>query len=165
MRSGQIYWKIESICAGIGNVGEALVEHLTNEGAQVFISDINQDRLEDVRNKYQAVIYGGNNLYAEEMDIYAPCALGATINDETIFQLKAKVIAGAANNQLADELKHGKMLRERDIVYAPDFLINAGGIINVYAELEAYGKQEIIRKTENIYNTTLEIPKRLLRKG
>lgn len=142
---------------GIGNVGEALVEHLTNEGAKVFITDISRERLESVRDKYNATIYEGQNLYEEAMDIYAPCALGATINDETIFQLKAKVIAGAANNQLAEEKKHGMILRERGIVYAPDFLINAGGIINVYAELENYGKQEIMRKTENIYNTTLEI--------
>lgn len=142
---------------GIGNVGEALVEHLTNEGAKVFISDLNRERLEYVRDKYKAAIYEGDNLYGEAMDIYAPCALGATVNDETVHQLKAKVIAGAANNQLADEQKHGTMLRERGIVYAPDFLINAGGIINVYAELENYGKHEIIRKTENIYNTTLEI--------
>ena len=113
--------------------------------------------MEYVRDKYNVNIYEGENLYSEEMDIYAPCALGATINDETIDQLKAKVIAGAANNQLANELKHGLLLRERGIVYAPDFLINAGGIINVYAELENYGKQEIVRKTENIYNTTLEI--------
>ncbi|MDC7996261.1 Glu/Leu/Phe/Val family dehydrogenase [Altibacter sp. HG106] len=142
---------------GIGNVGEALVEHLSNEGAQVYVSDINQDRLEEVRDKYGVNIYGGNNLYAEEMDIYAPCALGATVNDLTIDQLKAKVIAGAANNQLEEETRHGAILREKGIVYAPDFLINAGGIINVYAELENYGRQEIIRKTENIYNTTLEI--------
>ncbi|QIE58927.1 Glu/Leu/Phe/Val dehydrogenase [Rasiella rasia] len=142
---------------GIGNVGESLVEHLSNEGAKVYISDINQERLEEVRDKYSVEIYGGNNIYAEEMDIYAPCALGATVNDETINQLTAKVIAGAANNQLADENKHGLILKQKGIVYAPDFLINAGGIINVYAELENYGKQEIIRKTENIYNTTLEI--------
>ena len=142
---------------GIGNVGESLVEHLSNEGAKVYISDINQERLEMVRDTYSVEIYGGDNLYAEEMDIYAPCALGATINDTTINQFKAKVIAGAANNQLANEQKHGLLLREKGIVYAPDFLINAGGIINVYAELENYGKQEIIRKTENIYNTTLEI--------
>lgn len=142
---------------GIGNVGEALVEHLTNEGAKVFIADISQERLEEVRDKYGAAIYGGNNLYAEEMDIYAPCALGATINDTTIHQIKAKIIAGAANNQLADELKHSLRLKEMGIVYAPDFLINAVGIINVYAELENYGKQEIMRKTENIFNTTLEI--------
>ena len=142
---------------GIGNVGEALVEHLSNEGAKVVISDINQERLEEVRDKYSVSIYEGSNLYAEEMDIYAPCALGATVNDSTLPQLKAKVIAGAANNQLANEDIHGMLLREKGIVYAPDFLINAGGIINVYAELENYGKQEIIRKTENIYNTTLEI--------
>ena len=142
---------------GIGNVGEALVENLTNEGAKIFIADINQEQLERVRDKYGVNIYGGENLYTEEMDIYAPCALGATINDETVYQLKAKVIAGAANNQLANENVHGAILRERGIVYAPDFLINAGGIINVYAELENYGKKEIIRKTENIYNTTLEI--------
>jgi len=142
---------------GIGNVGEALVENLSNEGAKVFISDLNRERLEQVRDKYSVSIYEGDNIYAEKMDIYAPCALGATINDETINQLQAKVIAGAANNQLADEAKHGAVLREKGIIYAPDFLINAGGIINVYAELENYGRQEIIRKTENIYNTTLEI--------
>ncbi|MAM28486.1 MAG: leucine dehydrogenase [Flavobacteriaceae bacterium] len=150
---------------GIGNVGEALVEHLSNEGAKVYIADINQDRLAEVRDKYNVEIYGGSNIYAEDMDIYAPCALGATVNDETIHQIKAKVIAGAANNQLADENKHGTLLQERGIVYAPDFLINAGGIINVYAELENYGKQEIIRKTENIYNTTLEILNTAATKG
>ncbi|RKE92197.1 Glu/Leu/Phe/Val family dehydrogenase [Ichthyenterobacterium magnum] len=142
---------------GIGHVGEALVEHLVNEGANVTIADINQERLESIKSKYGVTIYEGNDIYSEPMDIYAPCALGATINDETVYKLKAKVVAGAANNQLADETVHGKLLQDRGIVYAPDFLINAGGIINVYAELENYGKQEIIRKTENIYNTTLEI--------
>ncbi|WP_296312866.1 Glu/Leu/Phe/Val family dehydrogenase [Winogradskyella sp. UBA3174] len=142
---------------GIGNVGEALVEHLVNEGANVTIADISQERLEEVRSKYGATIYGGNDIYSEPMDIYAPCALGATVNDDTIYKLRAKIVAGAANNQLADEVKHGKILQDIGIVYAPDFLINAGGIINVYAELENYDRQEIMRKTENIYNTTLEI--------
>ena len=142
---------------GIGHVGESLVEHLTNEGAKVVISDINHERLDQVSTKYGASIYTGTDIYSEKMDIYAPCALGATINDDTVFNMKAKVIAGAANNQLATEERHGVLLRERGIVYAPDFLINAGGIINVYAELEGYDKQEIMRKTENIYNTTLEI--------
>lgn len=142
---------------GIGHVGEALVEHLTNEGAKVIIADINEERLQAVSKTYGAEIYRGADIYTEEMDIYAPCALGATVNDDSISKLKAKVIAGAANNQLADEVKHGAMLREKGIAYAPDFLINAGGIINVYAELEGYGRTEIMRKTENIYNTTLEI--------
>jgi len=142
---------------GIGNVGEALVEHLVNEGAVVTISDISQERMEDVSSKFGVNIYNGTDIYSEAMDIYAPCALGATINDSTIHKLKAKIIAGAANNQLENEARHGALLQDKGIVYAPDFLINAGGIINVYAELEDYNRQEIMRKTENIYNTTLEI--------
>lgn len=142
---------------GIGHVGEVVVEHLSGEGADIYITDISQDRLEEVSKKYGATIYTGADLYTEEWDIYAPCALGATINDDTVNKLNTKVIAGAANNQLSDEQKHGKILMERGIVYAPDFLINAGGIINVYAELEGYDRKEVMRKTENIYNTTLQI--------
>ena len=144
---------------GIGHVGEVLVKHITDEGGNVLISDINEARLQQVSKTYGATIYT-NDVYNADVDIYAPCALGATVNDETITKLKAKIVAGAANNQLADENKHGAQLRERGIVYAPDFLINAGGIINVYAELENYGKKEIISKTENIYDTTLEILKK-----
>ncbi|MGB7843424.1 MAG: Glu/Leu/Phe/Val dehydrogenase dimerization domain-containing protein [Salinimicrobium sp.] len=142
---------------GIGHVGEVLVEYLAKEGAQVFISDLNKDRLQEVSSRYNTKIFEGEDVYSANVDIYAPCALGATVNDETIERLKATIIAGAANNQLADDRKHGLILREKGIVYAPDFLINAGGIINVYAELEGYGKKEIMEKTENIYNTTLEI--------
>lgn len=144
---------------GIGHVGESLVEYLTKENAIVFITDINKERLREVSVKYGAYLYEEDDIYSADMDIYAPCALGATINDDALKKLKVKVIAGAANNQLADEQRHGKMLVEKGIVYAPDFLINAGGIINVYAELEGYNKDEILRKTENIYNTTLEILK------
>ncbi|MDT7832195.1 Glu/Leu/Phe/Val dehydrogenase [Flavobacteriaceae bacterium S356] len=142
---------------GIGHVGETLVKHITDEGAQVIINDINEKRLEELSKKYNANVVLGNDIYGLDIDIYAPCALGATVNDDTIHQLKAKVIAGAANNQLADEVKHGRLLKEKGIAYAPDFLINAGGIINVYAELEGYNKEESLRKTENIFNTTLEI--------
>ena len=103
---------------GIGHVGETLVEHLTKEGAIVTITDINEARLQEVGAKYGAKIYTGNDLYSADVDIYSPCALGATINDETIGKLKAKVIAGAANNQLANEQVHGKMLMDRGILYA-----------------------------------------------
>jgi len=142
---------------GIGHVGEALVEYLTKEGALVTITDINEERLYEVGKKYNATVYTGSDVYSEAVDIYAPCAMGATINDDTVRKIQAKVIAGAANNQLANEVVHGAILQERGILYAPDFLINAGGIINVYAELAHYGKAEIMAKTENIYNTTLEI--------
>ncbi|RDI13164.1 Glu/Leu/Phe/Val dehydrogenase dimerization domain-containing protein [Flavobacterium sp. AG291] len=142
---------------GTGHVGETLIDYLTKEGALVQISDINEARMQEVSAKYGATIYTGEDVYAADVDIYAPCALGATINDATIDKLKAKVIAGAANNQLANELVHGKILQEKGILYAPDFLINAGGIINVYAEIVGYDSAEAMRRTENIYNTTLEI--------
>ncbi len=142
---------------GIGHVGETLVDYLTKEGAKVIISDINETRLLEIGNTYNAQIYTGNDLYSVDVDIYAPCALGATINDDTIYKINAKVIAGAANNQLANENRHGAILQDKGIAYAPDFLINAGGIINVYAEIVHYDKAESMRKTENIYNTTLEI--------
>lgn len=142
---------------GIGHVGETIVELITKEGAEVIINDINKAQLEIISKKYGATIHHDLDVYGLDVDIYSPCALGATINDNTIHNFKAKVIAGAANNQLQDEIKHGKLLREKGIAYAPDFLINAGGIINVYAEIVGYGKEEIKRKTENIYNTTLEI--------
>ncbi|PKH52629.1 leucine dehydrogenase [Tenacibaculum sp. Bg11-29] len=142
---------------GVGHVGETLVKHITDEGAKVILNDINEARLEELSKKFGANVVLGNDIYGLDVDIYAPCALGATVNDESISQLKAKVIAGAANNQLADELKHGKLLREKGIAYAPDFLINAGGIINVYAEIAGYDKAESIKRTENIYNTTLDI--------
>lgn len=141
---------------GIGNVGETLVKHLTNEGAEVYITDLSEERVAEVAQKYQAKAFTGD-VYSADVDIYAPCALGATINDDTIEKIKAQVIAGAANNQLADEQKHGKRLQERGIVYAPDFLINAGGIINVFGEIANYGSEEALRRTENIYNTTLDI--------
>jgi leucine dehydrogenase len=142
---------------GIGHVGETLVDYLTKEGAQVIIADINEEKLYEVAAKYNAQVFNGDDLYSADVDIYAPCAMGATINDSTVNKIKAKVIAGAANNQLANENTHGLILQERGILYAPDFLINAGGIINVYAELAHYDKAEIMRKTENIFNTTLEI--------
>ena len=91
------------------------------------------------------------------MDIYAPCALGATINDETIGKLKCNIVAGAANNQLKDEQKHGMALIERGILYAPDYLINAGGLINCYSELEGYNRERAMQKTEIIYPRALEI--------
>lgn len=121
-----------------------------------MINDIHEDTLDRISNTYNATIVR-ENLYDLDMDIYAPCALGATVNDETIGRLKAEVIAGAANNQLADELRHGTMLREKGIVYAPDFLINAGGLINVYSEIAKYDRAEALRRTEDIYNTTLTI--------
>ncbi|MEZ4722797.1 MAG: Glu/Leu/Phe/Val dehydrogenase [Flavobacteriales bacterium] len=140
---------------GAGNVGGYLVDHLMKEGAKVMIADIFQDKIQSVVSEHPTVeVVDPNNIAAIDMDIYAPCALGATLNDETIPQLKCQIVAGAANNQLAKEEVHGKMLLDRGIIYAPDFLINAGGLINCYSELEGYNRDRAFENAENIYTTT-----------
>lgn len=141
---------------GIGHVGETLVKHLSEAGAEVLINDIHRDRMEEVASTYGAKIHEGD-VFAAEYDIYAPCALGATLNPESIQRLSAGIVAGAANNQLADEQRDGLDLMERGVLYAPDFLINAGGLINVYSEIAKYDRAESLRRTENIYDTTLQI--------
>jgi leucine dehydrogenase len=146
------------VVQGVGQVGKYLIEYLVKEGAEVMITDIFEDKLKLVAKNTGATVVDPNVIYDLNMDIYAPCALGATINDETIDRLKCGVIAGAANNQLKDEVKHGKILLEKGIVYAPDFLINAGGVINVGAEyLGGYIKEIVYQQTEKIYDTCLGI--------
>ena len=161
--SAKYKWGSESLegktilVQGVGHVGENLVKHTTEEGAKVFITDINEEKLAEVAEKYGAEIIMGDSIYDMDMDIYAPCALGATLNTDTIKRLKCKIVAGAANNQLEDEVVHGKMIKDKGIVYAPDFLINAGGLINVYSEINGYNREQSLDKTKKIYDTTLEI--------
>ena len=142
---------------GVGHVGENLVKHLVEEGADVIVNDINKTNLKRVSELYNCQTIEGNMIYDLDIDIYSPCALGATINDTTIEQFKCEIIAGAANNQLQDEDKHADMLQEIGILYAPDFLINAGGLINVYSEINGYDREKAITQTRKIYDTTLEI--------
>lgn len=145
---------------GIGHVGEYLVKHLTDEGAKVYITDINEEALKRVAAKYKAEVVGVNAIYDLDIDIYAPCALGATLNDDTLSRLKCSIIAGAANNQLKQEDKHGKIVMEKGLIYAPDFMINAGGVINCYAEVADLTEAWAMAKAEDIYNTTANILKR-----
>jgi leucine dehydrogenase len=142
---------------GIGHVGESLVGHLTKEGAKVYINDISEERLKAAADKYKAEIVSADTMFDLDIDIYAPCALGATVNDDTLSKLKCKIICGAANNQLADEKKHGEMVMKKGILYSPDFVVNAGGIINVYYELEGYNRERALAHAENIYDTTWNI--------
>lgn len=143
---------------GIGNVGSVLVDHLVKEGAKVFVTDIFEDRIATVTKKYPEVEFvDGEKIFDLDIDIYAPCALGATINDDSLKRLKCAIICGAANNQLADENVHGKIVMEKGILYAPDFVVNAGGLINVYSEVAKYGREYALAQTENIYKTTAAI--------
>jgi leucine dehydrogenase len=144
---------------GVGQVGTHLVEYLVKENADVYVSDIYEEKVKNISQKFSSVkTLSQEELYDFDMDIYSPCALGATLNDNTISRLKCKIVAGAANNQLKDELKHGYMLIDRGITYAPDFVINAGGLINVYNEfLGNYNRVRVFEQAENIYGTCLNI--------
>jgi leucine dehydrogenase len=143
---------------GAGHVGQYLIGHLVAEGATVMVSDIDAAKLKAAVDKYPGIkVVDNASIFDLEMDIYAPCALGATLNDESIAKLKCAIVAGAANNQLADENVHGPMLVKKGIVYGPDFLINAGGVINVAAELDGYNLGKVNSAVERIYNRTLDI--------
>lgn len=150
---------------GVGHVGEYLVSHLKEEGAEIFISDIHEDTLSNVANKYGAKVVGLDEIYSIDMDIYAPCALGATVNDDTLAQLKCSIIAGAANNQLKDESVHGVAVKDKDILYVPDFMLNAGGVINCYAEVKGLSAEWAMGKAEEIYNRTIDIINRSSEEG
>jgi leucine dehydrogenase len=141
---------------GLGHVGYYLCQNLASEGARLVVTDIDQERIQRVVHEFGAQAVEPNAIYGVEADIYAPSALGATINDETIPQLKVQIVAGAANNVLA-EARHGDELHKRGILYAPDYVANAGGLINVYGELNGWTSERAMRKAGEIYTTLLRI--------
>ncbi|WP_027724362.1 Leu/Phe/Val dehydrogenase [Tuberibacillus calidus] len=141
---------------GVGNVAYALCEYLHKEGANLILTDINEAALDRAVKAFDAKAVAPNEIYGVECDIFSPCALGAIINDDTIPQLKAKVIAGSANNQLKDE-RHGDIIHEKGIVYAPDYVINAGGVINVADELMGYNRERAMKKVEGLYDNLMKI--------
>ncbi|RLQ98293.1 branched-chain amino acid dehydrogenase [Falsibacillus albus] len=147
---------------GVGNVAFNLCRHLHEEGANLIVTDINKEAVQRAVEEFGAKAVDPNEIYSVPCDIFAPCALGAVVNDDTIPQLKAKVIAGAANNQLK-ETRHGDTIHEMGIVYAPDYVINAGGVINVADELYGYNRDRAMKRVEQIYNNVekvFEIAKR-----
>lgn len=150
---------------GVGHVGEYLVEFLSKEGAEVFISDIHEPTLKRVSEKYGAKVVGLDEIYDIDMDIYAPCALGATINDDTLSRLKCSIISGAANNQLKTESIHGQAVMDKGIIYAPDFALNAGGVINCYVEVEELSTEWALNKADEIYTTIYDIVNRSQKEG
>ncbi|MFP3124455.1 branched-chain amino acid dehydrogenase [Ectobacillus funiculus] len=147
---------------GVGNVAYNLCKYLYEEGAMLIVTDIHKESVQRAVDEFGARAVDPQDIYGVQCDIYAPCALGATVNDQTIPLMKAKVIAGAANNQLK-EARHGDTLHERGIIYAPDYVINAGGVINVADELYGYNRERALKKVEAVYENiekVLEISKR-----
>lgn len=147
---------------GLGHVGYYLAKHLHEEGAKLIVTDIHDDVIKRVVDEMGATVVGCEEIFGVEADIFAPCAMGAVINDETIPQFKFKIIAGAANNVLKEE-RHGDKLHELGIIYAPDYVINAGGVINVADELAGYNYERALAKVEMVYDNVakvIEIAKR-----
>lgn len=142
---------------GVGAVGKHLCSLLHEQGAKLFVSDINKERVLEMEKHYGAQPVSEDEFYGLDVDVLAPCALGATLNNKTIPRMKASIIAGAANNQLEDEKIHGKMLMEKKAVYCPDYVINAGGLINVYNELIGYNREKATHETQNIAHSIATI--------
>ena len=135
---------------GAGHVGIHVIKTLTEAGAKVFVTDINEDRVQSCVDMGAEAVKG-DDIYKVDADVYVPCALGATVNEKTIPQFKFDIIAGAANNQLADDAA-GEELHRKGIVYAPDYAINAGGLMNVYVELQGYDQERAYRMVSGVYD-------------
>ncbi len=141
---------------GLGNVGSHLVDFLVKEGAKVSVADIDMGRIKALCDRHKVDVLDPQEIVVSDCDVLAPCALGAVINDSTVHELKCQIVAGGANNQLA-EARHGEILKERGILYAPDYVINAGGLMNVFVELEGYSSDRAFEKTTQVYHNLLQV--------
>ena len=141
---------------GCGKVAYYLMTHLKQEGATLIVSDIDQEKVKRVVDELGATAVSTDAIYDAKADIFAPCALGGIVNDETLPRLKVEIIAGGANNQLGEE-RHGVEVEKRGMLYAPDYAINGGGVINVYGELQGWTMERAKRKAQEIYDTMLRI--------
>lgn len=141
---------------GLGHVGYYVSQFLNEVGARLIVTDIDAERVRSVVDQFGARGVEPSEIYGVDAQIFAPCALGAIVNDETLPQFRFQVIAGASNNQLKEE-RHGDMLTEKGILYAPDYVINAGGLINVYGELNGWGAERAKRKAGEIYQTLTDL--------
>ncbi len=136
---------------GVGKVGEQLAELLHAEGAWLTVTDINSHRMQEVSRKFGASVVEPHEIYRVDVDVFSPCALGGILNDEIIPLLKCRIVAGAANNQLAEE-RYSDELLKRGILYAPDYVINAGGLISALYEMGRCDKETVIRMAAEIYD-------------
>jgi leucine dehydrogenase len=153
--SDDLHGKTVSV-QGCGHVGHYLARELRAAGARLVVTDIDRAKVRLVVEETGATAVEPEAIYGVEADIFAPCALGGIINDTTIPQLKVEIVAGAANNQLLEE-RHGDELEARGLTYAPDYVANAGGVVNVYSELAGWDAERSLRKADDIYNTILGV--------
>src|SRR6185369_17592376 len=141
---------------GCGNVGYCLAKELHEVGVRLIVADVNSENLSRVVDEFGAEAVAPSEIFGVKADVFAPCALGGVLNDETIPQLKVQIVAGSANNQLLEE-RHGTMLRNRNILYAPDYVANVGGVLNGCVEVLGWEPEHALRKVDEIYDTILRI--------
>ncbi|HAQ06545.1 MAG TPA: leucine dehydrogenase [Bacillus bacterium] len=154
---------------GLGKVGFKVAEYLLENGADLYVTDINPKAIDQIVQKAQSMGAGikvveSNEIYSQPAEIFVPCAMGGIINDETVSQLQVKAVVGSANNQLK-EFMHGQILHEKGILYAPDYIVNSGGLIQVADELYSPNKERVLRKTKAIYNSLLNVYSQAERDG
>jgi leucine dehydrogenase len=142
---------------GIGSVGKNLCKFLHEDGAELVVADVNSDAVKKAAAEFGAKVADVNEILSIKADVFAPCALGAILDDTSIPKLQAPIVGGAANNQLLDENRHGEMLRERGILYCPDYVINAGGLINVAHELKGYNAEQAKEQARGIFHTLTQV--------
>lgn len=144
---------------GAGQTGYYLIKYLIEHGVKkIYFTELNKNHIDRMKKEHPNVQFvEPSKIYGLDVDVFCPCALGATLNDETIPKIKAKVVAGSANNVLKDEKKHGDMLQKAKKIYAPDFIINGGGVINVYHEIIGYNKDNVMHEVGKIYDRILEV--------
>ena len=163
-------WNVDALLGltvaiqGCGHVGSSLAKMLHQAQAKLVVSDVNERNMSRVAEEFAAEVVEPDQIFHVSADVFAPCALGGVINDQTIPELKVQIVAGAANNQLLEE-RHGEMLRDRDILYVPDYLANAGGVLNGCTELLGWEEAEAARRIDEIYDTTLAIFENAKAKG
>lgn len=142
---------------GLGNVGSNVCQYLHAHGAELFVTDISKEKTAEIKRRFGATVVEPKEIFSLNVDVFSPCALGAILNSETVPGIQAAIVAGAANNQLENEKIHGQMLVDKNILYCPDYVINAGGLINVYNEMIGYNEEKAFEQVNNIYETLLEI--------
>ena len=141
---------------GLGHVGSNLVKYLSEEEVQLVVTDIDSNKVDTIVKKYQCQVSSPETIHTVECDVFAPCALGAVLNDQSLAELNCKIVAGGANNMLA-EVRHGDLLREMGVLYAPDFVANAGGLMNVFVEIEGYSVERALEKTRSVYDNMIGV--------
>ena len=160
--SAKFRWKSDELSRvkvaiqGCGHVGYNLAQWLHESGAELIVTDVNRESVARAHNEFAARVVQPSEIFSVPADIFAPCALGGVINEETLPQLRVQIVAGAANNQLLEE-RHGILLQERNILYAPDYVANVGGVLNGCRELLGWEPEHALRKIDGIYDTMLSI--------